>query len=102
MAMKTNLEQPEQIEVYVTKYALTSGVFRCNGEACEGTTGHMIRIRCRGFAEYFHGADWHTTEAAAKARVLDMIDAKKTSLHKQLAKLEQLSLSIAKDGLVSK
>ncbi len=88
--------------VYVTKYALTTGieVYR-DVEQCvdrvydrgDGTPTDtvldMIRVRSE-WGNYFHkqGRDWHLTEEAARLRVVAMKAAKRKSLQKALARLE--------------
>lgn len=79
-------------KIWITKYALTTGVFCVEATLFLGDG--MARYRREGshFDEYAHreGRDWHRTEAAAKARVEALRRKKIASLKKQIAKLEAL------------
>jgi len=78
--------------VYITKYALTTGVTVVNGaEHCKSINERMIEYRPQGSMPiYVHKPDWHETLAEAKARCEVMRKAKIASLKKQIAKLEAL------------
>ncbi|OCJ30599.1 hypothetical protein [Serratia sp. 14-2641] len=77
--------------VYITKYALSTGVIKREGEIME--SGSFI-WREKGF----HNSVWHTdyrlaeTEALEKAD--DMRKKKIASLKKQIAKLEAMTFTI--------
>lgn len=76
--------------MWITKYALTQGVFTAtNAEVCD-SEGTMIKVHQSGSIEraYFHKPYWHTTEAEACAQVAKMISAAKKSLAKKMAKLD--------------
>ena len=85
------------MKVWITKYALTSGIW--TGEAEDRKDGV---IECKrpmtpeGEKEllwgYFHGEgrEWHRTEEAAKTKALEMRDKKVLSLLKKIRKLEAM------------
>lgn len=78
------------MEVWISKYALTRGVFRVIGEQ---NARSMITVRQdNGYPMYYHGedTDWHRTEADAKAKADRMRITKIASLKKQLDKLEKM------------
>lgn len=73
-------------EVFITKYALTKGVYRALGEI----KGDMFicRATVRGtYDTFFHGNDWHLTVDAAIERAEEMRVSKLKSLDKQKKKL---------------
>jgi len=79
--------------VYVTKSALARGIELVRVEII-GSTAFPIGGRQAnplGLAP----KDWHRGEAAARARVLQMVEAKKKSFDKQRKKLEQLAADVA-------
>lgn len=82
----------DEIEVWVTKYALTSGIFRVNAKICSNVSSSMISYRESNarFDQYAHGNDWHKTEVEAIARAEQMRTKKIASLKKQIAKLEAM------------
>lgn len=80
------------MKVWITKYALTTGIIESEGEI-HGQNSNMVRIQRGGrYPELFHteGKEWHRTEEAAKIRARIMRDAKIESLHKQVNKLLNL------------
>lgn len=85
------VENPIIPKVWITKYALTTGIATAvNVVHCLGTSDRMIGVpqgRNLGDA-YFHKPDWHTTEQEAYARVKEMFDAEQKSLTKRQAKLD--------------
>jgi hypothetical protein len=79
-----------EVKVWITKYALTTGV-RTYDNAVSTYSTRIIRVP--GECNFFEH-EWHTTEAAANARVLQMIEAKRKAIAKQLAKLDKLELEL--------
>jgi hypothetical protein len=78
-------ERPK-LHVWITKYALTEGIFECEADQCVDTSDKMIKSG----HTYYHKPHWHTSEAEAKQRVLAMIAAKEKSIRKILKKIEEL------------
>ena len=75
-------------KIWVTKYALSKGIFETEGEA----VGEGL-FKAHKQYDYFHGEgrDWHRTKESAIVRAENMRIAKIASLKKQIAKLEKLS-----------
>ena len=81
------------MRVFVTKYALTSGIQDREAELCkEGR--RMICCRDGAYVEYFHGQDWHTTHRDAEDRVRDMVAAKLESLDKQRERVAKIGRAL--------
>lgn len=85
--METTKAKQEQIEVWITKYALTEGAFKVKAVVCKDISESMIRTDKRG---HFHGSDWHRTEESALQQVGKLIAAKRRSLQQSLDKLAVL------------
>lgn len=81
------------MKVYITKYALTSGVVEMEVKLASGDPTMVTGFE--SFLDCFHKPDWHETKEEANARVQVMLDAKIKSVKKQLAKLENLKKSPA-------
>ena len=79
------------MKVWITKYALTEGIFEVDAEFREGDTMISYKLDDR-YSQYAHGEgrEWCATEAAAKERAEDMRKARIASLRKSIAKLEKL------------
>jgi len=83
------------IHVWITKYALTQGIFEIDAEECVTSTGecqNMIQKVGGAYSDYYHGEgrEWHRTEAAAKEHANKMVRDKIASLKKSIAKFEKL------------
>lgn len=84
-------------EVWVTKYALTTGIAHGMAQVESGISDRMISVKSPesfGGHMLFHKPYWHRTELNAKAHVRKMIAAKRKSIQKQLAKLDALEMEI--------
>jgi len=84
--------------VFVTKYALTQGVFECLAEIYKDTESKMIRYRIEGsrFDQYVHGNDWHKDRESAVEKAELMRTKKIASLSKQIAKLQSIDFKESK------
>lgn len=78
------------MKAFITKYALTSGIHKADGETF-GSNG--FAYHGRGFTGHVHGPDWHRDKPAAVARAEEMRLSAITSLKKKLAKLEKMSFT---------
>lgn len=78
------------MKAYITKYALTGGIFSVEAEVCENVSPNMIKHRHNGFDTYAHGNDWHRTWESAVERAEEMRLKKIESLKKSIAKMERL------------
>ncbi len=78
------------MKVWITRYALSSGIINCEAELCN-TNGGMIKCELG----YFHGdgKEWCSTEDGAVLRAEEMRKAKIVSLKKSIAKIETLKFS---------
>ena len=81
----------EKITAWVTKYALTDGVLKVQGEVSRSASTMFI------YGEYWqtaHCEEWHRTEQAALDRAEFMRTKKIASLEKQLAKMRALKIQV--------
>lgn len=76
------------MKVWITKYALTQGIFEAEAEVIEDGT---VRVRQEFIVSYYHkeGRDWHKTKESAVAKAEEMRKKKIASLKKQIEKLEK-------------
>lgn len=79
---------PVLSKVWITKYALTKGVYTVENVK---QSGSMIRI---GGVYYAHKPHWHETEDEARVQVQKMVDAELKSIEKKRAKLETLRVRV--------
>lgn len=77
------------MRVWITKYALTEGVFDVEGEITSSFPD-MCSWKSNGYPCFAHGKDWHKTESEALARAEQMRMNKIASLRKQIQKLDKL------------
>ena len=77
----------EQVKIYVTKYALSSGIFEVMATIKDG----MASCRREGrFQEFFSGTSFHYTKDHALAEAEEMRIRKLKSLDKQAKKISAL------------
>lgn len=76
------------MKIWITKYALTQGVYSLEAEI-DSDYPDMAVHRTR-FPSYFHKPYWHLTEEEAVAHAETMRVKKIVSLRKSIAKLENL------------
>ena len=88
----------ETIEAYITKYALTTGIFKVTGEVSR-CTPRIITVQREGtFDMYYHDEDWHRTLDGAIKRAEEMREKKMVSLKKNIKKLESLDFSNTREA----
>jgi len=75
--------------VWISKYALTKGVFAITAEDCFDTSGKMVRDMNNNYL-YYHGKDWHKTRKAAVKRAKEMKAKKIASLKKSIERIRKL------------
>ena len=80
------------MKFYITKYALTTGIYEIEATVCTDINPKMIS-RTDGFKECYHKPDWHETQAAARKRAETMRIRKIMNLDWQIKKLEQLNFA---------
>lgn len=80
------------IHVWVTKYALTSGIFEVDARHCLETSDKMIEVKGEGAfsTAHYHKPDWHTSREDAVARACEMRDKKVSSMEKKLKRLRDM------------
>lgn len=80
------------MKVWITKYALSSGVVEAELVSQDAHDGYVAVKWTRGMngRATFHRGEWHRTESDARTRIVEMIAAKRKSLAKQATKLEKL------------
>jgi hypothetical protein len=87
------------MKVWITQYALTSGVLELNASLRSDVHEGLIEVTklgAFGFQKLYHKPHWHASLEEAQARVRVMIAAKRKSLAKELAKLDELELQYGK------
>lgn len=81
-------EAPKMIRVYITKYALSSGVYVSDNALIDREWPRRILIFSRGRVSQTHvKPHWHETEDEARDRVRTMVLAKIRSLDKSRVRL---------------
>ena len=85
----------EQQTVWITKYALNSGISEEQGEIARASPSMVVVRRKQGLDGYFHGEgrEWHRTKEAALARAEEMRKAKIVNHEKAIAKLKKLTFA---------
>lgn len=81
----------ELTKIYVTKYALSGGIFEVDAKVYDDGSGMASFKRERStYTEYVHGKDFYLTKAEAVARAEEMRMAKLKSLEKSAKKISAL------------
>lgn len=80
------------MKIYITKYALTQGIFTAEGEAT-GSPGRMC-IKTATTFQSFSKNDWAPDRGSALKQAEEKQRKKIDSLRKQIAKLEQLKIEV--------
>ena len=83
------------MKVYVTKYALTKGIFSVEAKFCSDADRTMVEVltKANEYTYYLHGNSFHLTLEDAVNRAEEMRLKKIASLKKQLARLEAMDFS---------
>lgn len=77
------------MKVWITKYALSSGIFTAEVK----DTGSTV-VNVKGYYTGFYGKDWHRTEKEAIARAEEMRAKRLQSLERQVKKISVLKFDI--------
>ena len=81
------------MKVWITKYALTKGIFEAEVEPATDNPG-LVGVRNGGFQyHYFHRPHWHESREAAVQQAKKMKLEKLSSLRKQLERIENLDFN---------
>jgi hypothetical protein len=93
--MKRNPD-PERthFKAWISKYALSKGVFAIDAEDCFDTSPTMIGDMAESLTSY-HGEAWHRTQEAALAKAEQMRKARIANLKKQIAKFEKMKFELS-------
>lgn len=79
------------MKVWVTKYALTKGIFEVEIRKEPSTDGYVSFQRDgHSCVDYFHGQEWWPDRERAVIRARVMRDAKLKRLRKEIIKLEAM------------
>lgn len=80
------------MKVYISKYALTTGIIEIEAEICENVSTDMIKDINRK-SDYYHGEgkQWHKSKEAAIKKAELMKDKKIAALRKQLESLTKMT-----------
>ena len=87
------LERGEVVKFWITKYALTKGIYEIEATECldiKNKPMNMIRVNGQCGSTYYHkeGRDWHRTEMGAVKKALEMGSKKIKALHKNIETME--------------
>jgi hypothetical protein len=86
------------MRAYITKYALSQGIFSVEGRLHSGEYDMFIyRTANSHFDQYAHGKDFHLTRKAAIERAEEMRKRKLDSLIKQQAKISNMTFADIKE-----
>ena len=91
--MKHSPGEPATFRAWISKYALTKGVFEIEAEEPEGSP-IIYDVNNRYFTVYGEDRGWHRTPGAALGRAEEMRVAKLKSLDKQLKKLRTMTFKV--------
>lgn len=78
------------MKVWVTKYALTSGITEHEVEINHNISSDMVTDKSGSYPCSFHGKEWWRTKSNAVDYANDMRKKKIASLKKQIKRLEAL------------
>jgi hypothetical protein len=86
-----NIER-DVMTVYITKYALTSGIIEVEYPEPLPDGGFLrVKLPKADYVQSFGAREWHTTKEAAKQACESLRDLKLASLEKQIAQLKKLT-----------
>jgi len=74
------------MKVWITKYALTTGIYEVECEMCLGTSINMIKTDY----SFFHAGEWRESKEIAIAKAYEMKIKKLQSLDNQMKKISSL------------
>jgi hypothetical protein len=80
--------------VFVTKYALTAGIKKFAVKEIDGSMVTVTDERASNGWRFFHGDDWHRTEADAVTRAKTMRRLKVASHERQIEKLKKMTFEV--------
>lgn len=90
--MGNDLRPEDKIKAWITKYALTQGIFEIDARVCSQVSETMIEDNNQQGLHY-HGNDWHRTKEEAIKKAENMRTKKIEFIKKQLVVLENLDFN---------
>lgn len=91
------MAQKQTFEAWITKYALTKGIFKVQAELSNTSSTTMIIVRDEenNYMHFYHheGKDWHRSRQAAEEKANKMRLEKIQSLKQQIEKLETMTFA---------
>ena len=81
------------MKVWITKYALTRGIYEIEAKVCKSVNSQMIQEVGGQYSMYYHNDEWHETKKEAVAYAESMRDKKIASLKKKIKNLKELKFS---------
>lgn len=85
----------EKVTIYITKYALTAGIYKREGELFSPDLGgYSFKHTPDHYPTHVYGKDAHLTEEAALSRAEEMRIAKLKSLEKQMKKVSAMKFEV--------
>lgn len=79
------------MKVWITKYALTQGIYETEGEIAKSNSDMFCTPKImESYASYYFKPYWHETKEDAIAHAEKLRAAKIKSLEKQLAKIKTM------------
>lgn len=89
-----NPEVGEVITAYVTKYALTKGIFVVKARVCSDISPTMISQLNASFPTCYHKGEWFRTLEEARVNAEVRRQKKIKSLQKQVEKINKLQVEV--------
>ena len=86
----------DEIEVYITKYALTKGIFKVKGRVAT-ISDNMFVYKVKGHETFSHKPDWNDILGDALEHANKMRQKKIISLQKQIDKIKAMNLNDIED-----
>ena len=85
----------ETVTIYITKYALTAGIYKREGQLFNHELGgYSYKHSPEHYETMVYGRDVHLTEEAAQSRAEEMRIAKLKSLEKQMKKVSAMKFEV--------
>ncbi len=81
-------------KIYVTKYALTTGIFSIDADVSEDGKMALYKQSGSRFTEFAHGNEFHLTKEGALSRAEEMRIRKLQSLDKKVKQLSAMKFEV--------
>lgn len=80
------------MKVFITKYALTKGIFAEEVEVCIGVGGREF-VKSKTSNAYYHNPDYHKDVNDAISKAIEMKNKKLDSLEKEIERIHKLEFN---------